>query len=796
MTRTIFDQFSRDYWRLGCGKDTSSAEPIRIQLYEVQPKPPEIRGVSCGGRHTFIWLENGHVFSFGNDSFGQLGYNQNMAPTVIQMKPRLLRHLSNQVVEQVSCGERHSLLMLRGGSVSAVGHNTYGQLGIEPVQVEMSRQPITVKSLPQISRIASGANHNIAIDDSGDVYVWGYGLPCGNKQHNVISPIKITLSRAIAVSGGNTHSLALIDDGSVYSWGAGVDGQMGHGQKVRFLKYPRKISSIVGPVVSVDCGDYYSAVLTVSGDLYLWGKNSHVISPVMTSSDRIYQPHRVDLAGGLPVKSISCGSWHVAAITGKPCWLSSVRDSGETTVNDELIDEDVGLSSDFDSDDEDEEVENCKEIVDYPVIKREKTSISLAEFYAPTPQPTDRTGMVFSPDVMQREASPGTARCDSPKLSDPVSHEEELITSNWQTPVENDKLEDPITDNDDTNCTGEENTNDDEQCPITDSKNSAASATVTSDIPYSLNRRKNSITAISRTKSRSKSRQEKFSVSTRDIESPYCSVNSIGFVPVDALNTRPSLTPVVRVDHSQPEDSTAPRVVSSMLKPGRILKLQRHNTWAAPNNMSGETNNFYNRMLLEHQKQASKYTSWNYDLPETSYKKHYPQRALVPARQQQPSRQTIKPVGMLRSKTTMVDNKGRPPPLRSPIQYFTSAKINNKKEKRKDDLLIDFSVFSHHTMLDQRGPCMSSDTRGPGMSSDTRGPCMSYDINSKNTRKTNKDDSLDSFSRRIRHHSRPRLLGRCSDTESSRIITNLLPTTRVNNSHSIHKPVVKVFSKK
>lgn len=44
----------------------------------------------------------------------------------------------------------------------------------------------------------------------GDVFMWGYGKGCGNKNKDILSPEKVPLKRKVVeVSGGATHSLAL-----------------------------------------------------------------------------------------------------------------------------------------------------------------------------------------------------------------------------------------------------------------------------------------------------------------------------------------------------------------------------------------------------------------------------------------------------------------------------------------------------------------------------------------------------------------------------------------------------------
>lgn len=43
------------------------------------PREAAIKGVTCGGRHTYIWLTNGKLYSFGNNFFAQLGYDFHLA---------------------------------------------------------------------------------------------------------------------------------------------------------------------------------------------------------------------------------------------------------------------------------------------------------------------------------------------------------------------------------------------------------------------------------------------------------------------------------------------------------------------------------------------------------------------------------------------------------------------------------------------------------------------------------------------------------------------------------------------
>ena len=53
------------------------------------------------------------------------------------------------------------------------------------------------------------------------------------------------------------------------------------------------------------------------GKVYMWGKNSHVISGQVSGEYIFYSPHIIDTKGSA-ICSVSCGPWHVLAIPGHP----------------------------------------------------------------------------------------------------------------------------------------------------------------------------------------------------------------------------------------------------------------------------------------------------------------------------------------------------------------------------------------------------------------------------------------------------------------------------------------------
>ncbi|KAL8565228.1 hypothetical protein ACOMHN_001126 [Nucella lapillus] len=106
--------------------------------------------------------------------------------------------------------------------------------------------------------------------------------------------------------------------GKVYSWGFGMDGQLGLGSLVMATRPRRLRHSFLEEGASfVACGDTFSAVITASGRLYLWGRNSHTIEEGKVTDPVCVNPH----PSSPPLRHLTCGAWHVAALTGMPAFV-------------------------------------------------------------------------------------------------------------------------------------------------------------------------------------------------------------------------------------------------------------------------------------------------------------------------------------------------------------------------------------------------------------------------------------------------------------------------------------------
>ncbi|KAF4042880.1 Regulator of chromosome condensation (RCC1) repeat [Phytophthora infestans] len=85
--------------------------------------------VSCGAFHTLVTDLNGHVFAWGSNSKGQLGFLSPGTPSTAVETPTVVGDLRGVYMSSVACGEYHSLALSSDGRVFSWGCNKYGKLG-------------------------------------------------------------------------------------------------------------------------------------------------------------------------------------------------------------------------------------------------------------------------------------------------------------------------------------------------------------------------------------------------------------------------------------------------------------------------------------------------------------------------------------------------------------------------------------------------------------------------------------------------------------------------------------------
>ncbi|MFT9116351.1 MAG: IPT/TIG domain-containing protein [Sporolactobacillus sp.] len=298
-------------------------------LLYVQAIQLNFSAVSGGATHTLALNNNHKLFTWGDNTYGQLGnnnqYNSSLRPVAVDVSGPL----KNKIINKIASGYNFSLALDSNGNVYAWGDNTYGQLGdgtttsrSSPVNISSSG----VLSGKTITAIFAGNNQSFAIDSNGSLYAWGRndisqlgdGTTTNKTAPELISGGAISGKTITKVAAGDAHTLALDSNGNVYAWGYNVDGRLGNNTTTN-SSTPVLINdgAISGKtIIDIAAGYYHSVALDNSGNVYTWGNNTYgqLGNDTNTNSSVPVAVYNAGVLSGKIVTSLSAGQNYTLAL--------------------------------------------------------------------------------------------------------------------------------------------------------------------------------------------------------------------------------------------------------------------------------------------------------------------------------------------------------------------------------------------------------------------------------------------------------------------------------------------------
>jgi alpha-tubulin suppressor-like RCC1 family protein len=260
-------------------------------------KKRSIHIVAVGSLHTIIIDNLSNVYTFGINDEGQLGFNnrQNQpTPRLVENTETLFKADAATLlskgpapklsIEEVCCGNDHTLIRTGFGRVFGWGGNRRGQLGVG--NFEYCGKPKVISSLKNVKKISCGAFHSSCIVDPGLLYVWG-AAECLGQETPVVDgtkdasvPLRLFIEkskRVYNVCCGEFQTIASCSTG-VYSWGSNKHGELGIGDKNSRI-VPTKVilpemTDLQLQSASISTGGKHIAY-TVDGSLWIWGWNKY-----------------------------------------------------------------------------------------------------------------------------------------------------------------------------------------------------------------------------------------------------------------------------------------------------------------------------------------------------------------------------------------------------------------------------------------------------------------------------------------------------------------------------------------
>ena len=228
--------------------------------------------VITNGSHTISLRTDGKVFTWGDNTYGQLGNGT----VKTSDEPVEVIFPEGTIITQIAAGENHNVALDSNGNVWTWGRNNNYQIGNTRAN---QYTPYKVSNLPKVIKISAGNNNTMVITENNELYAWGlnaYGdLGLGTYTNKVLPKKVKGIHDIIDISGGKSHYIALNRAGEVFVTGSNLYGQLGIGDnEIGKINEFQKVE-IKDKIGTTEAGDISNIATTVDGYVYTWGGNTY-----------------------------------------------------------------------------------------------------------------------------------------------------------------------------------------------------------------------------------------------------------------------------------------------------------------------------------------------------------------------------------------------------------------------------------------------------------------------------------------------------------------------------------------
>ena len=260
---TLWTWGRNNYGQLGTNTITNRSSPGQM----VATVSTNWNKVFSGYSHTAAIKTDGTLWTWGYNYYGQLGINIVSAAGKGNSSPVQISGGGTNW-EQVSGGYNHTTAIKTDGTLWSWGRNSYGQLGLNDITIRSSPVPVTGGGTDW-KQVSGGSNHTAAIKTDGTLWTWGRNAN-GQLGDNTI----VDKSTPVQVSGGGTNWKtvsaggnnigAIKTDGTLWTWGQNAFGQLGDNT---IVSKSTPVQTITGGTnwKQVCCKKYHTAAISETG---------------------------------------------------------------------------------------------------------------------------------------------------------------------------------------------------------------------------------------------------------------------------------------------------------------------------------------------------------------------------------------------------------------------------------------------------------------------------------------------------------------------------------------------------
>ena len=259
---------------------------ILLMMFPGNVEARKVVTISAGGTHALALMDDGTVYAWGSDMYGQLGTGGPVVTPQFSAPHRTLEKVLIDNVTAVSAGWLISLALKDDGTVWAWGCGMSGLYGgLSNGDMNSSSVPVQVKGLTDITAISTGNSASYALKNDGTVWAWGvnkYGSVGDGTTEDRRRPVQVTgLTDIVAL--GERGNYAIRGDGTVWAWGYNtydVDGEdviwgiLGDTSGPGIRPTPFQVQG-VGDVTQIPGGTTgHTLYIKKDGSVWAWGLNN------------------------------------------------------------------------------------------------------------------------------------------------------------------------------------------------------------------------------------------------------------------------------------------------------------------------------------------------------------------------------------------------------------------------------------------------------------------------------------------------------------------------------------------
>lgn len=196
-TGKVFVWGNNDYGQIGDNTLVSKARPVNIDVYFTDlASNDKIKSLSIGKDHIVALSENGEVFAWGNNNYGQLALTSS---NEYKKVPTKITSMLSGTIKEVYAGSEFSVVVATNNKVYTFGNNSNGQLGVDSSTTQTNTpQEININN-QVVKDISLNHNHVLLLTNSSDLYLWGansYGQLGNGTTTNLYQPTKLKTIKA------------------------------------------------------------------------------------------------------------------------------------------------------------------------------------------------------------------------------------------------------------------------------------------------------------------------------------------------------------------------------------------------------------------------------------------------------------------------------------------------------------------------------------------------------------------------------------------------------------------------